>query len=68
MKRELVLDVAERCWWTFLQAFLGTFTLTDVSTVRAAAVAGLASILSAVKSLAASKVAGTLSPASTVKA
>lgn len=65
--RRLIRDIAERAAWTFLQGFLGTFTLTDLSTARTAAVAGAMAILSLVKSIAASRVPGTLSPASTAR-
>jgi hypothetical protein len=65
--RQLVADVAERAAWTFLQGFLGVFTLTDTSTARTAAIAGCMAVLSMVKSAAAARVPSTISPASTVR-
>lgn len=62
-----VLDIAERAGWTFLQGFLGVFTLTDTGSARAAVVAGAMAVLSMVKSAAATRAAGTISPASMVK-
>lgn len=59
-------DIAERALWTFVQGFLSVFTLTDLSTARAALLAGAMAVLSAVKSMAATKMAGTVSPASMV--
>lgn len=48
-------DVAERALVTFLQAFLGVFTVTDLASVEAAGVAGAAAVLSLIKSLVASQ-------------
>lgn len=62
-----VFDIAERALWTFAQGFLGVFTLTDTGSARAAAVAGAMAVLSLVKSLAATRAAGTISPASLVR-
>lgn len=59
-------DMAERALWTALQAFLATFTVTDVSSARAAAVAAVGAILSVVKSAVASRIPNTVSPASTI--
>lgn len=61
-----VLDITERAAWTFVQGFLSVFTLTDLSTARTALLAGAMALLSAVKSVAATKVPSTVSPASTV--
>lgn len=60
------LDVVERAAWTFAQGFLSVFTLTDLSTLRTATLAGAMAILSAIKSIAATRMAGTLSPASMI--
>lgn len=62
--RQLCRDIIERALWTFAQGFLGAFTITDLSTARTAALAGVMALLSLVKSIAASRVGGTLSPAS----
>lgn len=62
-----VLDVAERAAWTFAQGFLGVFTLTDTGSARAAVVAGAMAVLSLLKSVAATRANGTISPASLVK-
>ncbi len=57
----LYADVAERAFWTFLQAFLGVLLAGDMldlssGTLRAAAIAGFAALLSLVKSVAATHV------------
>lgn len=65
--RQLIRDIVERALWTFVQGFLGAFTITDLSTARTAALAGVMALLSLVKSVAASRVGGTLSPASMVR-
>lgn len=62
-----VLDIAERALWTFAQGFLGVFTLTDTGSARAAVVAGAMAVLSLLKSVAATRANGTISPASMVK-
>lgn len=59
-------DTIERLIWTFLQAFLATITLSDMSTLRTAAIAGAAAALSALKSAVAARFPDTLSPASVV--
>lgn len=59
-------DITERALWTFVQGFLSVFTLTDLSTARSALLAGAMAVLSAVKSVAATRMAGTVSPASMV--
>lgn len=51
-------DVAERAAWTFAQAFLAVFVVSDLSTAKAAAVAGLGMALSVVKGFVATKVGG----------
>lgn len=49
-------DIGERAVWTFIQAFLAVFMIDDFSTVRPAAVAGLAAVLSVVKGFVATRV------------
>lgn len=65
---KLLRDVAERAVMTFVQAFLGAFVVTDLSTARTAALAGAAAALAVIKGFVASRVgeAGTaaLLPAS----
>ena len=45
-------DWAERTAWTAAQSFLAIFVVTDLSTLKAAATAGIAAVLAAVKTLA----------------
>lgn len=60
-------DLGERAAWTFLQAALAVFTVTGGKDgMKAAAIAGVAAVLSMLKSLAASKI-GNPDSASTVK-
>lgn len=57
-------DIAERAAWTFLQAFLGVFTVdafvvdggVDLTVVQTAALAGASAVLSLAKGIVASKV------------
>lgn len=42
-------DLAERVGWTFAETFLAVYVITDVSTIRMAAVAGLAAAIVPVK-------------------
>lgn len=65
--RSWLLDMAERAAWTALQAFLATLSVSDLSTARAGLIAAAGAVLSVVKSAVASRVAGTISPASTVR-
>lgn len=62
MSRVLLLDLLERAFFTFLQAFLGSFlafNATDLTTAKTAAVAalaaGVAAALALVKGFAASR-------------
>ncbi len=62
-------DLAERVFWTFVQAFLAPLSVTmilggDVTALRAALYGGAAAVLSLLKGVAASKV-GTPGTAST---
>jgi hypothetical protein len=54
---QYVKDLLERVVVTFLGAFLAVFTVTDVNTAKAAAVAGAAAVLSLIKGLVAKKAA-----------
>lgn len=49
-------DIIERTTWTFAQAFLATFAVSDLSTVKSAAIAGIAAALAVVKGAAKAKV------------
>lgn len=49
-------QVAERAILTFAQSFLAVFTVTDVSSAKGAAVAGVAAVLSVVKSFVATRI------------
>ncbi len=42
-------NMLERAAWTFVQAFLAVFVVSDLASVKSAAVAGLAAALSIVK-------------------
>jgi hypothetical protein len=52
-----VKDLVERVIVTFAEAFLAVFVVTDVSSAKAAAVAGAAAVLSLVKGIVAKKAA-----------
>lgn len=54
--KEFAVDLAERAVTTFAQAFLAVFTVGDLNSAKAGAVAGIAAVLSMVKSVAATKV------------
>jgi|TARA_B100000959_G_scaffold226220_1_gene240736 hypothetical protein len=49
-------NMLERAAWTFVQAFLAVFVVSDLASVKSAAVAGLAAALSIVKTFAQDKV------------
>jgi ABC-type spermidine/putrescine transport system permease subunit I len=49
-------DILERTLWTFAQAFLATFAVSDLSTLKSAAIAGVAAALAVVKGAAKAKV------------
>ncbi len=51
-------DMFERAAWTFAQAFLAVFVVSDLASVRSAAIAGIAAALSVIKSYAKGRVAG----------
>jgi len=52
------MDWAERTAWTAGQSFLAIFVITDLSTLKAAATAGGAALLAALKSLAQQRLKG----------
>jgi hypothetical protein len=59
-------DLAERCIWTFVQAFLGAWTITGGrKAAESAAIAGVAAVLAVIKGFAAHKI-GDPDSASTV--
>ena len=59
-------DLAERVIVTFLGAFLAVFSVTDLSSAKAAGIAGAAAVLSLIKGLVAKKVGDTASASLTV--
>tara|TARA_Y100000296_G_C5082276_1_gene210564 strand:- start:490 stop:642 length:153 start_codon:yes stop_codon:yes gene_type:complete len=48
----------ERAAWTFAQAFLAVFVVSDLASARSAAVAGIAAAISVLKTYAKDKVSG----------
>ena len=56
MDTVLIRDIAERAAWTFLQAFLGVFVVTDLSSAEGAALAGVAAVVSLIKGIVATHV------------
>ena len=64
---ELYKDIIERAIWTAVQSFLAVFAVTDLSTTKAASVAGAGALVSALKSIAASRL-GDIGSASSIKA
>jgi len=53
-----VSDMIERAAWTFAQAFLAVFVVSDLASAKTAAAAAVAATLSVVKTYAREKVAG----------
>mgnify|MGYP004125103637 FL=1 len=51
-------NMLERAAWTFAQAFLAVFVVSDLASARSAAVAGIAAAISVIKTYAKDKVAG----------
>ena len=49
-------DILERAAWTFAQAFLGVFLISDLASVKGAAVAGFAAAISVAKTFVKGKV------------
>lgn len=54
--KEFAMDLAERAAMTFAQAFLAVYTIGDMASAKAAAVAGGAAVLAMLKGVAATKV------------
>tara|TARA_R100000808_G_scaffold3911_1_gene13310 strand:+ start:472 stop:663 length:192 start_codon:yes stop_codon:yes gene_type:complete len=50
-------DMLERAAWTFAQSFLGVFVVADLSSAKGAGVAGLAAVVSVLKTFVKDKVA-----------
>ena len=48
----------ERAVWTFVQAFLAVFVVSDLASAKAALVAGIAAALSVIKTYAKERVTG----------
>ena len=63
---KLYKDVAERALWTAGQTFIAVWTVADLESAKAAAVAAIAAGLSVVKGFAATKI-GDKESASTLK-
>jgi len=53
-----VSNMLERAAWTFAQAFLAIFVVSDLASAKSAAVAGIAAALSVIKTYAKDRVAG----------
>ncbi len=51
-------NMFERAAWTFAQAFLAVFVVSDLASARSAAVAGIAAAISVLKTYAKDKVSG----------
>jgi hypothetical protein len=51
-----VSNMFERAAWTFAQAFLAVFMVSDLASARSAAVAGIAAALSVIKTYARDRV------------
>lgn len=63
---KLYKDVAERALWTAVQTFIAVWTVGDMESAKAAAVAAIAAGLSVIKGFAATKI-GDKDSASTLK-
>ena len=51
-------NISERAAWTFAQAFLAVFVVSDLASAKTAVVAGVAAALSVVKTYTQERVAG----------
>ena len=51
-------NMLERAAWTFAQAFLAIFVVSDLASAKSAAIAGIAAALSVIKTYAKDRVAG----------
>ncbi len=70
MKKRLLLDIAERVIWTFIQGATATLLLSgflDTAAWKAACVGGVAAVLALVKGTAASKMGSPISAATLPK-
>jgi hypothetical protein len=70
MKKRLLLDIAERVFWTFIQGASATLLLSgflDTEAWKAACVGGVAAVLALVKGTAASQVGSPISAATLPK-
>ena len=56
MSQQLLKDIAERAVMTFAQAFLAVYAVTDLSSAKGAALAGVAAAISVVKGAIASQI------------
>lgn len=70
--RQWLLDTAERAVFTFIEAFLAVMLVTgtdwlNLSALRAAGISAIAAAAAVIKAAIASRMAGTISPASVVK-
>lgn len=70
--RTWLIDTLERTFFTFVEAFLAVMLVTgtdwlDLSALRAAGISAIAAAAAVIKAAIASRMAGTISPASTVK-
>jgi hypothetical protein len=66
MDKKFLKDVAERAFWTFVQAAIAAYTVTGgKDAAKAAAIAGAAAVLSLLKGIAASRI-GVKDSASTI--
>ena len=51
-------NMLERAAWTFAQAFLAVFVVSELASAKSAAIAGIAAALSVIKTYAKDKVSG----------
>ena len=51
-------NMFERAAWTFAQAFLAVFVISDLASAKSAAIAGIPAALSVIKTYAKDRVAG----------
>jgi len=52
-----MINLLERAGWTFAQAFIAAFTVTDLGTLKVAALAGVGAALSVIKTYAVDRLA-----------
>ncbi len=59
MTKKLLLDIAERTFWTYVQSFIGLLlasSVIDITTLKAAGVSAIPAALAVIKGFAASRV------------